>query len=359
MFEEGQKYNGVIPQIKYLPTHAIEHSGMAGEVHHVDDSIARNMDFSKPVEATAFRYGRNHDEHEPSVQLSDGHHRLAAAKQTGRPHLPVIVNARNAMGRKLNALKAMSDEIERSLSTSNTEKSHGNPVRRAYQKGGKVEGSIWHEQDVIPHGHPQREENLAKWHEGAHHLLKDENNKPKVLYHGTSSDFSKFGKSITGEFGPGIYASDLPQEASDYAGTHSGNQNVMPIYMNLRNPFVPKHAHEFWDKFGGENDDEAMYNAMAAGHDGVIYQRPHVIYDPKTKDFVHTGHLSTHYIAFSPNQIKSATGNNGHFDPSNPDITKADGGPVEPAIHPARLLSGVHIREEDYGQPIFTGSRHG
>jgi hypothetical protein len=178
----------------------------------------------------------------------------------------------------------------------------------------------------IPHGDPQRNENLATWHQRSHPFLKDENNNPKVLYHGTASDFSKFGKSITGEFGPGIYASDLPQEASDYAGTHSGNQNVMPIHMNLRNPFVPKHAHEFWDKFGGENDDEAMYNAMAAGHDGVIYQRPHVIYDPKTKDFINTGIQSTHYIAFSPNQIKSATGNNGQFDPSNPDITKANGG---------------------------------
>jgi len=112
MFNDDEKYNGHIPHIKYLPTDAIEHSGMAGEVHHVSDNVARNMDFSEPLETTAFRYGKNNDEHEPSVQLSNGHHRLAAAKQIGVPYLPVTVHARNAKGHKLNALKALSDEIE-------------------------------------------------------------------------------------------------------------------------------------------------------------------------------------------------------------------------------------------------------
>ena len=115
MFEEGVKYNGPIPQIKYLPTHMIDHSGVAGEVRHVSDEVAKNMDFSTPVQATAFRYGRDHDEFEPSVNISDGHHRLAAAKQTGRPHLPVEIIARNAKGEKLNAMKALSDEIEKKL----------------------------------------------------------------------------------------------------------------------------------------------------------------------------------------------------------------------------------------------------
>ena len=128
MFEEGEKYNGPIPQIKYLPTHAIEHSGQAGEVHQVSDEVARNMDFSSPVEATAFRYGRNHDEFEHSVQLSDGHHRLAAAKQIGRTHLPVNLIARNAKGEKLNALKALSDEIENNLSKKSIGKADGGPV---------------------------------------------------------------------------------------------------------------------------------------------------------------------------------------------------------------------------------------
>jgi hypothetical protein len=75
------------------------------------------MDFSEPVDATAFRYSSNHSEDHPSVALQNGHHRLAAARQTGRPHLPVALTAVNAKGEKLNALKALSDEIERSMIT--------------------------------------------------------------------------------------------------------------------------------------------------------------------------------------------------------------------------------------------------
>ena len=45
--------------------------------------------------------------------------------------------------------------------------------------------------------------------------------------------------------------------------------------------------------------------------------------------------------------------------PREETIVKADGGPVELPIHPARLIPGAHIREEDYGHPVFTGSRHG
>jgi hypothetical protein len=42
------------------------------------------------------------------------------------------------------------------------------------------------------------------------------------------------------------------------------------------------------------------------------------------------------YIALYPQQVKSATGNSGHFDPNDPDITRAAGGIVERALHLAR-----------------------
>lgn len=188
----------------------------------------------------------------------------------------------------------------------------------------------------IPHGDPRREENLAAWHEGSHPLLKNKNGKPKTFYHGTQSDISTFRRSQTGEFGPGIYATDMPDEAADYAGTHpfSGKgPSVMPIHVRMKNPFIVKnHADEFWNKFGGKTDEEATFNAMAAGYDGVIFKRPYSFYDEKTKQIVKTGQDHTHYVVFSPNQIKSSTGNNGNFDPSNPDITKSEGGDVEPSI---------------------------
>jgi hypothetical protein len=145
-FDPDQKYNGHISHIKYLPTHAIEHSRMAGEVHFVSDDVARNMDYSEPVETTAFRYNHNHDEHVPSVILSNGHHRLAAAKQMGVPYLPVTVYAQNAKGHKLNALKALSDKIERNLSNLDITKSEGGdvegykPHQRAEEQGYSIKG---------------------------------------------------------------------------------------------------------------------------------------------------------------------------------------------------------------------------
>ncbi len=117
VYEPGKKYNGLIPEIKYLPVTAIHRQEMdfRPEVMTVSDEVADNMDFSEPVEVTAFRYGPANHDTLPEVTLRDGHHRTAAAIQTGRPHLPVEVKAVNAMGEKLNALIAMSQVIEASL----------------------------------------------------------------------------------------------------------------------------------------------------------------------------------------------------------------------------------------------------
>jgi len=122
-YEPDQKYFGLIPAIKYLPVSAIHRQEMdhMPEVMSVSDEVARNMDFSEPVEVTAFRFAHNardrqeDDDALPEVTLRDGHHRTAAAIQTGRPYLPVECRAINAKGYKLNALIALSKQIEARL----------------------------------------------------------------------------------------------------------------------------------------------------------------------------------------------------------------------------------------------------
>ena len=116
-YEPGAKYNGPVRQIKYLPVAAIERQEMdfRPEVTHVSDAVANSMDYAAPVQVTAFRYSTDNDDTKPVVLLIDGHHRLAAAIQTGRAYLPVDVTARNAKGEKLNALIALSKDIEMSL----------------------------------------------------------------------------------------------------------------------------------------------------------------------------------------------------------------------------------------------------
>lgn len=111
---QGSSYNGAIPEIKFLPVSAIERplAQDGQEVLTVSDSVAKNMDFSEPVEVTAFRFGSDNDEHKPVVSLDNGHHRVAAALQTDRRWLPVVVRARNAKGEKILALIQLSDQIQ-------------------------------------------------------------------------------------------------------------------------------------------------------------------------------------------------------------------------------------------------------
>jgi hypothetical protein len=117
-YEPGVKYNGRIAAIKYLPVRVIHRKEMdfRPEVMRVSDEVARTMDYSEPVLVTAYRYSHDHNDLTPEVTLIDGHHRTAAALQTGRQWLPVEADARNAKGEKLNALIALSQQIERSLS---------------------------------------------------------------------------------------------------------------------------------------------------------------------------------------------------------------------------------------------------
>jgi hypothetical protein len=144
----------------------------------------------------------------------------------------------------------------------------------------------------------------------------DADGAPLVVYHGTASDISTFRTTRSGEFGPAIYTTDNPGEAAGYAddaGSTSLSQapvNIMPVYVSLQNPFTDG-IDAFVKRFHSEggSQKEAVQRAMNAGFDGVIATR---------KDW--RDRTLTHYIAFKPEQVKSATGNTGAFDPANPDI---------------------------------------
>lgn len=118
-YANTQKYHGIIPEVKYLPLEVIKRDSsdleLRYEVSSVSDQIANTMDFSEPIEVTAFRFSSNDDDIEPEVKLIDGHHRFAAALQTGKKWLPVELKAINAKGEKLNNLIKLSKEIEDTL----------------------------------------------------------------------------------------------------------------------------------------------------------------------------------------------------------------------------------------------------
>ena len=154
--------------------------------------------------------------------------------------------------------------------------------------------------------------------------------KPLVVYHGTRGDVASFAPDrVKGRFpnSEGFYFTSRPQHASVYADSIQNasedfnpasrfavpvadGANVMPAYVSLQNPKVV--TVSAWGTLESrvDGDGGAMVRAAReAGHDGVIVTR-------EAGD-EWDGMLA---IAFRPEQIKSAIGNTGTFDPANPDI---------------------------------------
>lgn len=92
--------------------------------------------------------------------------------------------------------------------------------------------------------------------------------------------------------------------------------NVIPAYVSLKNPLV---IDAKGDAFDHEQQSEWFRKAKAGGHDGIIIKN----YEDGgfgSADTFSSAGKHTVYVAFKPEQVKSAIGNNSDFDPVNPDI---------------------------------------
>jgi hypothetical protein len=206
-----------------------------------------------------------------------------------------------------------------------------------------------------------RERNLAAFMQDAHPSVLNENNTPKVFYHGTSADFKKFKLSKTGSYGKGVYLTPCPEDAAEYTDPRQGS--VYPVHVSIKNPYKVDFTDNWQNlyndvtgKFARNTDDEypSYYqskeifdNLKRLGFDGIEVQNA-IWHEP------HFG--ESHFIAFDPTQIKSAVGNVGAFDSSSPDITKAEGGEVETAG------MGINVRSDKkagirYADEIVDGNK--
>ena len=187
---------------------------------------------------------------------------------------------------------------------------------------------------VLPPGHPEREENKARFLEGNHPEV------PDVVYHGTPEggirQFAGHRKSAAHVAFDPEYAKDFTQMDYlengyfDYVGDNeewrqSGPQ-MYPLHVSAKKVFDardPKHL-----KMIGENENT---NPKAITYEWLERRIPEIKkagFDSYF-DFEEGTHERPQGLAvFRPHQIKSATGNQGTFDPENPDITKAEGGEV-------------------------------
>jgi hypothetical protein len=129
----------------------------------------------------------------------------------------------------------------------------------------------------------------------------DANGDPLVVYHGTgATDISEFKVSTSGTYGGGIYLTPEIRGANDYAIYRGApSSTVYPVYAAIKNPASGSEAAQVASWKGEENAREEL---IKRGYDGVVDMR------------------SGEIVAFYPEQIKSAIGNNGDFDGSNPDI---------------------------------------
>lgn len=179
---------------------------------------------------------------------------------------------------------------------------------------------------------------------------------PKVVYHGTNADFWTFSLANRGKngekLGVGYYFVDNKPSAERYG------DRVIEAYLDIKKPAsaeVMEISRKDWEKFldfamehrdeyidgewkgneinkeyelidfdYGSNDAELIkgfLNGIAAGNKDVTEAYLEMLKDSTGYDgIVYNTDNTDYYVAFTPEQIKSATDNIGTFDKDNKDI---------------------------------------
>jgi hypothetical protein len=266
---------------------------------------------------------------------------------------------------------------------------------KKFAKGGAAE-------DFIPHDDPRRLQNLEQW--GA---AKDEDGTPKRFFHNSNRSFSAFDtkrSELGAHFGTANQAANIKENQDNPLG----GRQTYGVHLNIQNPLRLRDEKDFssegvasqlydmgiineklYDKLvtGDYRSEEAAQKAaqnaiMKAGYDGVVYLNRHEGLnqhpDPEENEkrlFWHYA-MSTRvnddefkqkfpeaedsYIAFRPNNIKSAIGNNGNFDPEEDDMNKARGGAVDDAAQGLLDQGGSEDRDDyrsQFTQDVYHGTQ--
>ena len=152
--------------------------------------------------------------------------------------------------------------------------------------------------------------------------LLDENYEPRVFYHRSPKVFTEFSRDAIGSktdpgfLGRGFYFFSDPQEGDGY-----GN-NTYPVFLKMKYPYYAENedVSMLAEAYSSKASSDFTERLKSEGYDGVIY----------------TGDLREELMVFDPEQIKSAIGNTGTFDGTNPDIRYRK-------VH----LAGVHTLTTD------------
>lgn len=151
----------------------------------------------------------------------------------------------------------------------------------------------------------------------------NEDGTPKVVYHGTNSDFAVFDLEKSGknfkDLAEGMFfftnkREAYPNSADDYAKNSvknsGGNEHIKEVYLTIEKPLILDSkgyysTNEYYDR----NVDRIYDMYLSGDYDGVIIENS----DKSADD-------SILYAVDNSTQIKSATDNIGTFDKNDPNI---------------------------------------
>lgn len=169
----------------------------------------------------------------------------------------------------------------------------------------------------------------------------DVEGEPLVVYHGTAYDIGQFSgyRGVAGHFtfSP-KFADEFARAADDnlreadenWGETTDSGAAIYPVYLKVENPF----DYENMEHVAAVAKEAGVAAEQLATGDFVVMENPEVRRAMQSLGYdgyyenegTGAGTDPKNIAVFSPAQIKSATGNNGQFDPDNPDI-RFDQGP--------------------------------
>lgn len=213
-----------------------------------------------------------------------------------------------------------------------------------------------------PAGDQTQTEAFKRWFKDSKAV--DSEGKPLVVYHGTGADFSEFSASKIGSaWGAdtvGFFFTDSAKIASSYATSggptlqRDDGANIIPAYIRISRPVTVEELEAFTGESGLADAYESPIELMDERRDDIMSmllgnEQDGWSIDKDSKPSVNNTHDgvifsfggSTLVVAVDPAQIKSAIGNRGTFDPTNPDIRfSRAASPSQPAAWDAPTPTG-------------------
>lgn len=188
----------------------------------------------------------------------------------------------------------MVKQIERQSSLDTVrQKYHGTSQWMTAPNGAKTHLS---EQQWLQVRTPEFKKWFGDWENDAKNASQvlDENGEPKVVYHGTATEFNEFRKGH-GLLGDGIYLTDSFDTADMYANNRGKNGFVLPLFVNIRNALKTT---------GNVSRDKVIEETNSGKYQGIVHQF-------EDQELI---------VALESNQVKIAEGNTGTFNSESADI---------------------------------------